>query len=157
MGYYLMRLTRSSHVDVLVKSDNLPQADKDFHEWLKNDDECKVHELLNERDHDSISIERMFETIEEYNRSDELADFEIDMSPKQTEPRYDLYLIIDEEPCHFHRKVWQDITMESVLNILKEYDKQYILKKSAAQYNIMRDALKRNCDVLCYTCEKRED
>ena len=103
-----------------------------------------------------MNIVKYFDTIEEYNRSGKIADFEIDMSPKQTEPHYDLYLIIDEEPCHFHRKVWQDITMESVLNILKEYDTQYILKKSAAQYNSMRDALKRNCDVLCYTCEKRE-
>ena len=158
MGYYLMRVNRSSFADILVKADTLANAEKRLDDWFDGRDNEDFNVLLSERDRDNTELKRYFPTIEEYNRSGVVADFEINMPDEPKEPRYDLYIILDEEPCHYHRKVWQDLTMESVLNIMKEYNQRYVLTKKSPYGVKLLDAVNRGCDaIFYYKAEKRKD
>lgn len=164
MKYYPMRVYRSSFIDVLVKADSAQEAKADVNIWLSStDDEEVFRDLTDDRAQYSIKYDGPgFDTIEEYNRSPITADFEIDMHPNknQTEPRYDLHLNLYADKNNKtspNYKCWPSLTMESVLNILQEYNKQYILTNKFPDYDMTSQAAANNCKAFYYECVKRED
>ena len=157
---YSFEIRRYSYATVAVEADSKDEAGNILTKWrdnIKNQEELDMVMDDPDREQTKVYLDPLKEsyTDEEFARADFVPDFEIRM--KEKEPRYDLYLIMDEEPCHVKRKVFQDVDMSMLLWYLNHYNTSYILKRECPAWECASESLKNGRSAIAYKCTKRKD
>lgn len=153
---YTRIIERKSKVYVAVEAKNVEEADRIFDEWYDKDTNIEnVAAMLSERENESShwATALTFSEWDAYRDKTLPADFNI---PKDFEPFYDLYLSNKEDKCHTSCKVWNNISMNEVLEHLVDYNKNYILKPTCpTSTNVYREAERHGTNVICYDMTRR--
>lgn len=161
MGIYIMNYKEESNAHFKIYADSYDEANEKLEDFLN--DSYKYDEL---REHmncclgDSKGCVTYYKTEEDFNRAKTTPtiDFVIGEDVKVDEPVYDLYFIFDENKCHKLRKVWEDITMDRVMQLCQEVNKKYILNPRAnVSMEEYASAMRRKATVLAYKLIKRKE
>ena len=158
MPRYWKKVIESSSAIVAIDAPDKNTADKVFRDFYENGcedygisyDDFRIHMNSSFEDH----ISDLCETPWDADNPDFLL-----TAPVQKEPKYDLYIrpINNSDMKNDgRRRAYFDRDMESVLSILQEFNKDYILKSTiAVDYGIYKDARERGVTVLYYSAERR--
>jgi len=146
---------RSSSVVVAIDADSKEKAQKIFDDWYEDSENSEeLNEVLSERETDTEEWLAPFATSELYDKYCD-DDFLIGETHKDSDEQlYDLYFSFECTPII--KKAWLGITLESVLDHLRDANKTYYLKPMPPLHAEISSSLTNNTQVLSYILKRRD-